>query len=136
MPPAVATLSECLRPSMGMRTWVSESADTSGRMPSTSWPKTTQTGKFNMKKILLTVCSLLTLTLVCTNAADTNPPPVRIAIWGLVHTHVHGFLPRLLKRSDVQLVGIIEPDAGLCARCAATYKLSPNLFHASRSEER
>jgi predicted dehydrogenase len=84
-----------------------------------------------MKKILLTVCSLLTLTLVCTNAADTNPPPVRIAIWGLVHTHVHGFLPRLLKRSDVQLVGIIEPNAGLCARCAAAYKLSPNLFHAS-----
>ena len=84
-----------------------------------------------MKKVLLAICGLLALTVVRANAETNNPPPVRIAVWGLVHGHVHGFIPKLLARSDVQLVGIIEPNHELVARCAATYKLSPNLFHAS-----
>lgn len=44
MPPAVATLSECFRPSMGIRMCTSASAPSSGRSPSTSWPKSTHTG--------------------------------------------------------------------------------------------
>jgi predicted dehydrogenase len=84
-----------------------------------------------MKKIFLVICGFLALALARANADATNPPPVRIAIWGLVHGHVHGFIPRVLACSDVQLVGIIEPNRELAARCAATYKLSTNLFHAS-----
>ena len=84
-----------------------------------------------MKKIVLVICGFLALAMVRTNAAATNPPPVRIAICGLVHGHVHGFIPRLLARSDVQLVGIVEPNHELAARCAARYKFSPDLFHDS-----
>jgi len=84
-----------------------------------------------MKKIFWIICGFLALTIGRTHADATNPPPVRIAIWGLVHTHVHGFIPRLLARSDVQLAGIIEPDHALAARCAATYKLSPEIFYDS-----
>ena len=84
-----------------------------------------------MKKFLPLILCFLTLAIGGARADATNPPPVRIAIWGLVHTHVHGFLPRLLARSDVQLAGIIEPDHALVARCAATYKLSPEIFSDS-----
>src|ERR1700733_14442162 len=84
-----------------------------------------------MKKIFWVFCGFLALAAVRSNAADTNPPPVRIAIWGLVHAHVHGFIPKVLARPDVQLAGIIEPDRELAARCAREYHLSPDLFHPS-----
>jgi len=84
-----------------------------------------------MKKIHLLLCGFLTLLVGGAHADATNPPPVRIAVWGLVHTHVHGFIPRLLAWPDVQLAGIIEPDRALAARCAATYKISPDLFFTS-----
>lgn len=60
--------------------------------------------------------------------ADTNKPPVRIAIIGLVHSHVHGFLPRVLADRDVQLVGIVERNPKLVAANAARYRLNLDLF--------
>src|SRR5215831_7215957 len=64
-------------------------------------------------------------------AAETNPPPVRLAIYGLVHDHVKGFLPNVLKSRDVQLVGIVEPNRDLAMRIAASFHLDTNLFHAT-----
>ena len=63
--------------------------------------------------------------------AEAGPPPVRVAIIGLTHTHVAGFLPGALKSPEIQLVGIVEPDPKLVAACAARYHLGTNLFFAS-----
>jgi predicted dehydrogenase len=71
-------------------------------------------------------------------AADAQPSapvaPVRYAIVGLVHGHVHGFIPKALARSDVQLVGIVEPDPKLSAACAAHYHLDSKLFFRTIAE--
>lgn len=56
------------------------------------------------------------------------PPPVRLAIVGLVHDHVTGLLPQLPMRQDVQLVGIVEDNPELVAKYAARYQLDRALF--------
>jgi len=63
--------------------------------------------------------------------AETNKPPVHLAIVGLVHSHVRGFLPLALANPEVQVVGIVEPDQSLVAQCARLYKLGTNVFFAS-----
>jgi len=61
-------------------------------------------------------------------AAEQPPPPIQLAIVGLVHDHVGGFLPSLVGRSDVKLVGIVEPDRSLWAGYAMRFNLDPGLF--------
>lgn len=78
-----------------------------------------------MKKLLFAPLLLLGGALAC---AEEAPPPVRLAIIGLVHDHVGGMLPSLAGRKDVQLVGIVEPDTKLSASYAARYHLDPKLF--------
>ncbi|HEX4749985.1 MAG TPA: Gfo/Idh/MocA family oxidoreductase [Bryobacteraceae bacterium] len=57
--------------------------------------------------------------------------PFRIGVAGLVHGHVGGFFNQALKRPDVQIVGIAEPDRALFDRYAARYKLNANLYYPS-----
>jgi predicted dehydrogenase len=59
--------------------------------------------------------------------APSEPRPVRLAIAGLVHGHVRGFLRALNGRTDVQLVGIAEPDAALRRTVLAEHGLAPEL---------
>ena len=66
-------------------------------------------------------------------AADTKPP-VRFAIVGLTHDHARGFIPAARGRTDIQLVGIVEPDHALVARYAKTYQLDPGLFYDSLAD--
>jgi glucose-fructose oxidoreductase len=58
--------------------------------------------------------------------ADT---PIRVAIVGLVHGHVQGFLGTLPHNSNATLVAIVEPDTALARRYAERYHLSPELFY-------
>jgi predicted dehydrogenase len=58
-------------------------------------------------------------------------PPVRIAMIGLVHDHANGFIPLTQNRTDVQLVGIVEPDRELAASYATRLDLPTNLFYTS-----
>src|SRR4029079_1848823 len=58
-------------------------------------------------------------------------PPVRLAIVGLVHGHVRGFLDRLKGRTDVQLLGGADPDAALRESYRVRYGLDAALFHAT-----
>jgi predicted dehydrogenase len=55
-------------------------------------------------------------------------PPMKLAIAGLVHGHVDGFLRAMRGRTDVQLVGIAEPDQSLHRKYASRYKLDTSLF--------
>ncbi len=54
--------------------------------------------------------------------------PVRVAIVGLVHGHVSGLLDQLPSHTDMQLVGLSDPDPQLRAKYAAKYHLDPALF--------
>jgi predicted dehydrogenase len=50
-------------------------------------------------------------------------PPLRLAIAGLVHGHVSGFLRGAQGRRDVEIVGIFDPDAALLRQYGERYKL-------------
>jgi predicted dehydrogenase len=78
-----------------------------------------------MNRFLLFILALLVGPLY----AQTTPnKPIRVAIVGLVHGHVKGFLPALAKNPDAQLVAIVEPNTALAQQYAAQYHLPPSLF--------
>jgi predicted dehydrogenase len=55
--------------------------------------------------------------------AQHQPPPLRLAIAGLVHGHVSGFLKAAQARDDVHIVGVFDADAALLRKYAERYKL-------------
>lgn len=87
-----------------------------------------------MKSFFLAILTLIAPGFVRVEAAEPNPAPVHLAIYGLVHDHVKGFLPNVLKNRDVQLVGIVEPNHALALRIAAAFHLDTNLFHVTLAE--
>ena len=58
-------------------------------------------------------------------------PPIRVAIVGLVHDHVAGFLAQLPQHHEVQLVGIAESNASLVAKYEKKNSLPHELFFPS-----
>ncbi len=86
-----------------------------------------------MIKRLVLLIGLLGLNIPPARSEEVKPP-VRFAIVGLSHDHARGFIPGARSRSDVQLVGIVEPDRELAGRYAATYKLDTNLFHSTLAD--
>jgi predicted dehydrogenase len=78
-----------------------------------------------MKRLLIAPLFLMAL---ASAWAQESPPPIRLAIIGLVHDHVSGMLPALSGRKDVQLVGIVEPDRKLAAIYAERFHLDRGLF--------
>jgi predicted dehydrogenase len=52
-----------------------------------------------------------------------DQPPMRLAIAGLVHGHVGGFLRAAQERSDIAIVGVFDPDAALLKSYALKHKL-------------
>ena len=73
--------------------------------------------------------SLLLLSVPALLSAQKQPAPLRVAIVGLVHGHVEGFLGQLPKHPYVELVGIAEPDQALAARYQKKYALAASLFY-------
>jgi len=61
--------------------------------------------------------------------AQTRPAPLRVAIVGLVHGHVEGFLADLPHHPDVELVGIADSDPALFAKYQKKYSLAETLFY-------
>jgi predicted dehydrogenase len=58
----------------------------------------------------------------------SSEKPLRLAIAGLVHGHVDGFLHAVKGRKNVQIVGIFDPDATLAQRYAKEFALDRALF--------
>ena len=66
---------------------------------------------------------------VSAHAPDRAPSsPLKLAIAGLVHGHVNGFLRAAQNRADVQVVGIFEPDTALHRKYGQRYGLADSLF--------
>jgi predicted dehydrogenase len=80
-----------------------------------------------MRTIFLLISLVLVGAAVQSDAAERRAP-VRLAIYGLPHDHVHGFIPAAASHPDVRLVGIIEPDRALAERFAGLYQVGTNLL--------
>jgi glucose-fructose oxidoreductase len=59
----------------------------------------------------------------------TAEPPIRVAIVGLVHGHVKGFLAALPGNQAATLVAIVEPQEAIAKEYAAKYHLHAELFY-------
>jgi predicted dehydrogenase len=71
---------------------------------------------------------LLALSLLAPFAAAQAQTPIRVAIVGLNHDHVRGFLHNLPAHTDITLVGISEPDAALRDKFITSTHLPASLF--------
>ena len=69
-------------------------------------------------------CALLVMPAAAQEPGQSRP--MRLAIAGLVHGHVSGFLRSAQARSDVQIVGVFEKDAALLKSYGERYKLPPD----------
>lgn len=65
--------------------------------------------------------------------AQRDPPPLRVAIVGLEHGHVEGFLSALPQHKDVELVGIADEHPELLAKYQKKYSLSDSLFYQTET---
>jgi predicted dehydrogenase len=76
---------------------------------------------------------LVALPLTNTCFAQQASPPLRVAIVGLEHGHVEGFLSALPKHTDVELVGVADADPALFAKYQKKYSLDETLFYRSEA---
>ncbi len=79
------------------------------------------------------VLGALLLGALITPGSAQTPDHVRVAIVGLVHGHVQGFLGNLPSHPNVELVGISEPDAALRQKYASLFHLREDLFFPSEA---
>ena len=86
-------------------------------------------------RLALTLISVVTLVGAFTlSAAAQSGAPLRVAVVGLTHGHVAGFLPQLSKHPEVQLVGIVEQDASLVNKYKAQFHLDSTPFYSTINE--
>jgi predicted dehydrogenase len=83
---------------------------------------------------LLVAASLLVAGFSSVNAQAQTAAPVRVAIVGLVHGHVQGFLHNLASHPEIALVGISDPDPALRQKYITKTHLSGDLFFATEAE--
>lgn len=85
-----------------------------------------------------TLISILILTTGLLNpmgkAQESKPKPLRLAIVGLVHGHVPGFIEGALSRPDMQLAAIFEPNRTLARQYAARYHVDSTLLYTDLDE--
>ena len=73
------------------------------------------------------------LLLAIPSLCPAQQPPLRVAIVGLEHGHVEGFLSALPAHKDVELVGIADSDPALFAKYQKKYTLPETLFYRSEA---
>ena len=74
------------------------------------------------------------MTAACRNLTPQEQPhPLRVAIVGLAHDHVMGFLNQLPQHHEVELVGIAEADSNLIAKYQKKFNLAETLFFKSEA---
>jgi glucose-fructose oxidoreductase len=88
------------------------------------------------KRAILHIAFILLLVSTATvpgnaQSAANSAAPIRVAVVGLVHGHVAGFLPALKNHPEIQLVGVEEPDTALAEKYRNQFHLDPKLFFTS-----
>ena len=87
--------------------------------------------KSRLSSLLFIAATFLAST--CGLAAQENAHPLRVAIVGLEHGHVEGFLGALPSHHDVKLVGIADADSSLIDKYQQKYHLVQTLFYKSEA---
>jgi predicted dehydrogenase len=83
----------------------------------------------------LAACFLASILVATENAqSQAAAPPIRVAIVGLNHGHVQGFLHNLPSHPEITLVGISEPDAALRQHYIDRTHLPATLFFPTEAE--
>lgn len=79
--------------------------------------------------------SLLTMQAIGISSEEDheNRAPLKLAVAGLTHDHVHWLFGRDNAENDVQIVGIYEPNKQLWQRYKDLYDLDQNLYYANLS---
>src|SRR5579859_3284084 len=67
-------------------------------------------------------------------SASPAPPPLRVGIVGLVHGHVHGFLDQSRHSSEIEIVGVAEPDSRLLSQAGTRYGFDRAILFADLEE--
>ena len=67
-------------------------------------------------------------------SATPAQPALRVGIVGLVHGHVHGFLAQSRHSSDIEIVGIAEPDGRPLSRAGTRYGFDHSILFADLEE--
>jgi len=80
-----------------------------------------------------TLLLLILFVMIPTFGQQTATAPMRIAVVGLVHSHVHWILNRA-SDGDFELVGIAEPNLDLAKRYLGQYDLPMSLVYPSIEE--
>jgi glucose-fructose oxidoreductase len=70
-------------------------------------------------KILLSLIVTIAASGMAQNSP--NPAPLRVGIVGLVHGHVHGFLDQSRHSTEIEIVGLAEPDRKLLDAAGVRY---------------
>ncbi len=87
------------------------------------------------KTLLSTLLRAIVLASLAASALSaqttSSSSPLRVAIAGLVHGHVGGFLQQNLHRTDIQIVGVAEPDSKLSAFYESKFSLPHDIFFSS-----
>lgn len=85
------------------------------------------------KIIILFFCLLFANTLTRAQKDPQMKKPLRVAIVGLVHTHVHWILGRE-KMGDIEIVGIAEPNRKLAEAYSKQHGYNMNIVYSTMEE--
>src|SRR5215470_19585385 len=78
--------------------------------------------------------SLLPLIEMAYAQTPQSHPPLRVAIVGLVHGHVHGFLTRYQHNPEIEIIAVVEPDEQLRSAAATRYGFAPSQMFSNLEE--
>lgn len=85
--------------------------------------------------MLKTTIALLACLLSATRGFAQPPSaPLRVAIVGLEHGHVSGFLQQFPRQHEVELVAIVDADKALASRYRQQFNLDPGIFYGTLVE--
>ncbi len=84
-----------------------------------------------MRKLCsMLLAGFLFLTITMSSAqTSAGSQPIKVAIAGMTHGHVEGFLKKYLHQPNIEVIAISEPDQQLAARYAAEFNLDKSLFY-------
>lgn len=74
-----------------------------------------------MFRTVISLLASLLFSIFAVSQVSTAHGPLRVGIVGLVHGHVYGFLDQSRHSSEIEIVGISEPDSHLRSQVAARY---------------
>ncbi len=88
-----------------------------------------------LSRIRLFLLALLAapLALAAQDRPQDQPQRLRVAIVGLEHGHVDGFLHALPQHHDVELVGVADADSSLLAQYRQKFNLSETILYKSEA---